>query len=154
MCDFQKIQVAVWALTGIIGLVTIYIAWQQKEINKRKLKFDLYSKRLSLYEKASNFVSVMTHKPNWDDVHKFKSDISETIFLFEKDDIFNYLEEIHSHGTEMAKWSFIYQERDRTINPDKNTAEAGKNMEAERIWLASQVQPLRDKFRKEINIFK
>ena len=42
-------------LTPVIGVVAVYVAWQQWKTNDIKLKLDLYDRRLKIYLKVKEF---------------------------------------------------------------------------------------------------
>ena len=55
--DYQWIEISKGLLTPAIGLVAIYIAWQQWNTNRNKLKLDLFEKRFSVFQSTRTFLS-------------------------------------------------------------------------------------------------
>ena len=51
-------------LTPMIAIVTVYIAWQQWRLNKRKLNLDLYDRRLKVYEEVKQILSIIIRDAN------------------------------------------------------------------------------------------
>lgn len=74
-------------LTPVIAVTTVYIAYQQYKTGKDKLRFDLYEKRLKLFESFKGFLFKTIEKGQIDGPEKsvFIHDTNEIIFLFGKD---------------------------------------------------------------------
>jgi hypothetical protein len=49
-------------LTGAIGCVTVYIAWQQWQTAKNKLRFELFERRFAAFDAAMKLVSIAVKK--------------------------------------------------------------------------------------------
>lgn len=49
-------------LTGAIGCVTVYIAWQQWQTAKNKLRLDIFDRRYPVFEAALKLVSIAVQK--------------------------------------------------------------------------------------------
>lgn len=61
MCLEQAIDVSKALLTPLIAVIAVYVAWQQMQTNRRKLKLDLFEKRYVVYEKVGEFIgSILT----------------------------------------------------------------------------------------------
>jgi len=92
-------------LAPIIGIIAIYIAYQQKEINqlkvkndelanRLKLKLDLYEKRFSVYIALTEILRAAHHPDdNRTKLYEFHRFVSESYFLFD-DDVIQYLLEV------------------------------------------------------------
>jgi len=61
MCLEQAIEVSKALLTPLIAIDAAYVAWQQLQTNRRKLKLDLFEKRYLIFEKIGEFIgSILT----------------------------------------------------------------------------------------------
>jgi hypothetical protein len=61
MCIDQIIEASKALLTPVIAIVAVYVAWQQLNANRRKLKLDLFEKRYAIFEKIGEFIgSILT----------------------------------------------------------------------------------------------
>ncbi|HYR76309.1 MAG TPA: hypothetical protein VEM96_10750 [Pyrinomonadaceae bacterium] len=74
--------------TVTIGIAASILAYQQYKISKAKLRFDLYDKRLTLFNRLRDYASevAMTSKDGLeilDDAGKFYRDTIECQFLFD-----------------------------------------------------------------------
>ena len=49
-------------LTGVIGIVTLYIAYQQYRTAKNKLRLDLFDRRLPVFEAAMKLAAGIVSK--------------------------------------------------------------------------------------------
>jgi hypothetical protein len=47
-------------LTPVIAALAVFIAWQQWQTNRNKLKFELFDRRLVVYQAAQDLLSVVT----------------------------------------------------------------------------------------------
>jgi peptidoglycan hydrolase CwlO-like protein len=74
-------------LTPTIAVAAVYIAWQQWRTNYNKLRYDLFDKRYSVYEAASDFISsILRHgKMSEEAESTFLSGIKGSRFLFSKE---------------------------------------------------------------------
>jgi hypothetical protein len=51
------LQIAQGLLTPAIALITTYIAWQQWNATKLKMKMERYDRRLKIYQETHKFIS-------------------------------------------------------------------------------------------------
>jgi hypothetical protein len=80
MCDFQKIQIAVWVLNAITAILVFFVAWQQWQTNDKKLRLDLYDRKLKIYEEVNKIIAKMLNQMppyQYDDIVNFKQKTSE-----------------------------------------------------------------------------
>jgi hypothetical protein len=93
------------ALTPVIAIIAAYIAYQQFLTNRRKgesdaqfakskQRFDLYDRRLAVFNAAMDLIATVQHMPP-EEIHEplftFHRAISESYFLFDQD-ILDYLQ--------------------------------------------------------------
>jgi hypothetical protein len=77
-----------------LGLLASYIAWHQYQVERAKLKLDLFEKRLEIYQITDDFlINMMSPNLSVTDINKFKSQIDKASFLFGSD-VKDYLDEI------------------------------------------------------------
>jgi hypothetical protein len=73
-------------LLGIVTLlVTGYIAWQQWQINKNKLRLDLFDRRWAVFKAAMRLAETAVHEPTvtTNDLKEFDNAIRGVRFLFD-----------------------------------------------------------------------
>src|SRR5215831_8725840 len=90
------------AATVTIGVAASFLAYQQFKISKSKLKFDLYEKRLELFNRLRDYASeVAMTNPDWnetlDKAGKFYRDTIQCRFFFDKD-VSNYFNNVYENG--------------------------------------------------------
>ena len=59
MCEIDWTAVTSFSkemLTPLIAAIALYIAWQQKKINKQKLDLDKYDRRQKVYDEVTHFI--------------------------------------------------------------------------------------------------
>jgi len=95
MCSFDVVEISKALLTPLIAIVATYIAWQQWQTNRQKLSFDLYERRLKVYEQVRRILSIIVRdaKASYDELLKFRAAVSEADFLFGPE-IVKYIDEI------------------------------------------------------------
>lgn len=71
-------------LTPVIGLGTLYIAYQQWRTNHSQFKFERYEKRLRVYGEVRKILSIVMKDvdASFEDLLRFRSAVSEADFLF------------------------------------------------------------------------
>ena len=86
MCAYITITEVASLLTPIvIGAAVVYIAWQQHQTNKNRLKMELFDRRYKVYDAVITVLTEDFDKYNddmWLDLHR---DLSATRFLFNSD---------------------------------------------------------------------
>src|SRR5574341_494685 len=99
MTGQQPIEILSAALTPIIGIIAVYIAYQQYRTNALKLKHELYDRRLSVYRAIIKLLSVIVTRGTVSHVEllTFISETAESHFLF-KEEISKYIEDIYDKG--------------------------------------------------------
>ena len=90
-------------LTPVIAVTTLYIAYQQYKTGKDKLRFDLYERRLKLFEffKGFLFKTIETGQIEGPEISEFRHNTYEIIFLFEED-ITIFREELIKNAQELT----------------------------------------------------
>lgn len=90
-------------LASFIALIAVYIAYQQWQTNRQKLRLDLYQKRFAVYENVLAFYHILyagdhvTDKERIAIENNFLKSCRESQFLFcDKDGVFQLLSEMNS----------------------------------------------------------
>ncbi len=141
-------------LTPFIGVVAVYIAWQQWKANERRSKLDLFDRRFRVYEEVKKVLALMfTTGVNDTQIWDFVTKTEDTVFLFDAD-ISQYREEIRHRANSL---SFVRRQlreaMDRNAPPEERSplAEAEKK---EVEWAIAERQTLPDKFKKYLDLSK
>lgn len=139
--------------TLIIGVAASALAYQQFRINKAKLKFDLYEKRLALFRRAHEFIDLVGTDSIADSIHepdeirqsanKFTHDTVEVKFLFEKN-IEALFHELHLKAWQLAD---IEAQRKKNDSP-----ELRKQAIDVRVWLNGTGIDMAEAFHKDLGI--
>jgi hypothetical protein len=93
----MDIQTTTLTLTGAIGCVTVYIAWQQWQTARNKFRFDLFERRFAVFEAAMKLVWIAVTKGDVPDEarREFLAATKGVEFLFNQ--------KIHDHCDALAK---------------------------------------------------
>lgn len=140
-------------LTPVIAAITVYIAYQQWQTNRRRLELDLYERRLQVYQAVTRFIGkvVKDLSPDVQDFSEFWRNTAEADFLFESD-VRDYLEELATHAANLWKWSNEYRDN-RQVRPegyDHSRVVEGQYEETQ--WFAIQFGEARQLFAKYLNL--
>jgi hypothetical protein len=72
------------ALTPMIGFATVYIAWQQRNLNKTRLRVELYDRQLAVYKAVDKFHGSIPElgRPTYAMIQELRVSTAEAPFLF------------------------------------------------------------------------
>jgi len=153
MCIEQYAELSREMLTPLIAIITVYIAWQQWQTNKKKLFLDLYDRRLKIYEEVRQILSVILRdaRASYDDLMKFRRAVSEADFLFGSE-ITNYIDEIYQRGVKLEYWNREYRDYTQLKPENYDHLKICEAMHSEVTWLTAQFEPARQKFKKYLDL--
>ena len=140
-------------LTPVIAAITVYIAYQQWQTNRRRLELDLYERRLQVYQAVTRFIGkvVKDLSPDAQDFSEFWRSTAEADFLFGSD-VRDYLEELATHAASLRRWSNEYRDN-RQVRPegyDHSRVVEGQHKETQ--WFAVQFGEAQQLFAKYLNL--
>lgn len=106
--DGANITAIVSVVGGIVGVVTLSVAWSQMRIASAKTKLDLYNKRFSVYVAALEYYQCVWSK-NYEGLgekaNKLTLAFRESKFLFDENDgIYETLGSIQKAGGVIKAW--------------------------------------------------
>ncbi len=142
----QIIQLLSGALTPVIAVIAIYIAWRQHKTARDKLKLDLYDRRFKVYRGLIGLFDAVIRnaKITWEDLARYHSETNEKKFLFEKD-ILDYMTEVRDKAIHLYKVK-SQKEQARTKD-DKDAHSIAVDEEAELLtWFTNERKVVADRF--------
>ena len=88
--------------TLIVGVGIFFVAWQQWQIARSKLRLDLFDRRYKVYDATRKFLSEIIRSANFKDSHlcEFYAGTSDAEFLFGSD-VVDYLAQIRKRAIDM-----------------------------------------------------
>jgi hypothetical protein len=111
----------------VIGLIAAGITWRQYKVAKAKLKLDLFERRLAIFQKTWEILSLTvkdgTREKNWGLGTPFNNFLPEASFLFGPE-IGDYLSLCIKHWTELyglQAEKYSDQGKDRQKNIERST---------------------------------
>ena len=140
--------------TLTIGIAASILAYQQFQISKAKLRFELYDKRYALFLRVRMFVSDLAIGDNNDplvsqgNAGAFKRDTIECRFLFDED-VVAYFDEAYNKAIGLAKARLDFQ---RPNLPEDEAEELRERITALRVWFFNQSDDMFGVFRKDLSI--
>ena len=149
----QWLEISKGLLTPVIAIIAVYVAWQQWQLNKRKMKLELYDRRKAVYEELKGLFHVISRDANvgMRDLSTYWVNVSEADFLFGSD-VTNYLKEIYDHGVKLSYWNRQYRDSTQTKPPGYDHGKVVDGMHKELTWLMEQGEPAMEKFKKYLNL--
>jgi hypothetical protein len=147
------LQILQGLLTPVIGVTTLYIAWQQWKANERRAVLDRYERRLRVYQQVVEFLRfiVRDFKPEIHDLSKLSAETAEADFLF-GEDILNYLDEIYTHGVKLHAARAEYRDILQPIPEGYDHRQVVDAMTKEEKWFLGQLAIAKEKFKKYLDI--
>lgn len=140
-------------LTPLIGLIAIYIAYQQwktnranQETNAKRLKLELYNKRFAIYGAARTFLRGIAVNRSISDemLVKYWAGINPARFLLDEE-LANYLEEIEKKAVDLQT---IQIESQEPGGPSVRARERGELKK----WFYKQIYILNENFHPYLKI--
>ena len=147
------LQILQGLLTPVIGLTTLYIAWQQWKANERKAVLERYERRLRIYQHVVAMLRLIVRdfKPEIHDLLKFSADIAEADFLF-GEEIEKYLNEIYRHGVDLHAARAEYRDFRQPVPPGYDHQKVVDAMTREENWFVGQFAVAKEKFKKYLDV--
>lgn len=140
-------------LTPVIGIIALYIAWQQAKTNRDKLNLDRYEKRLKIYKEVVRFIQIGCTKANYnaDELMNFKPNVSEADFLF-GEEISNYIDELQKRAVNLSVWNEEYRDYSQPKPEGYDHQEVVSEKHKELKWISSQIEQSRILFKKYLDV--
>ena len=108
--SLQLVQILQALLTPVIGIAVVYIAWQQWQANKRKLKLEMYNRRRRIYGEVKAFLGLVCRdfKPDMSAVMAFRCETAEADLLFGSE-ITSYIDEVFKQALDKIEVHLEYR---------------------------------------------
>jgi hypothetical protein len=147
------LQILQGLLTPVIGMTTLYIAWQQWKANERKAVLDRYERRLRIYQRVVEMFRFISrdYKPQFEDLMKFGADTAEADFLFGPE-IREYLDEIFNHGLRLREAHINYRDFTQPPPAGYDHQKVVNAITQEERWFDGQFPTAKEKFKKYLDV--
>ncbi len=129
-------------LTPVIAFFGIYIAYQQRAINRNRLKNELFEKRYAVFEKIGAFIAniLMSGRVDKGSDFEFLRDTKPAYLLFDKE-IKDFTSEIYKNAVNLH---CLTTELD-SLTGEKRTENIKKQGDIKK-WYSEQLNTLDEKF--------
>jgi len=153
MCVISILQ---GLLTPIIGLIAVYIAWQQWKGNQLKLKMDRYERRLRVYQEVVKMLKVCANGEirEFSLILEFGAATAEADFLFGPE-IRQYLDEISTRAAKLRSANVQYRDLTQPIPENYDHEKIVSEIGTQTAWFVEQLvekSVAKNKFGKYLNI--
>ena len=138
-------------LTPIIGLIVVYVAYQQHLTNRNRLRLDLYDRRFKLYNEIQSFLASIAQRGDVSD-HDLMDclrNTKEAIFLF-KEDISKYIDELYTQACDLQYLEKVTNNKVRGADREESVKKRAKVFG----WLTNQSKECTEKFKKYLSFEK
>jgi hypothetical protein len=135
--DFWKL------LTVLVAVFAVWIAFQQYQVARNKIKLDLFEKRFSVFVGTRKFLSLVLQKGDvaLDDLFSYRASIAEADFLFEEE-LVKYLWQIDSRALGLHTTT----ETMRPLPVSDERSRLAQRWADEIGWLTGQLPELKKQF--------
>jgi hypothetical protein len=130
-------------LTGVIGLVALYIAYQQYQTaknklqtTKNKLRLDLFDKRLAVFEAAMTLASTVVQKRDVTDQQRSEFAIAArgAVFLFDQK-LQDYCDKLHKEALNVH----VAKEKLVGLSPGGERGKSAEALDQRILWFKEQL---------------
>lgn len=137
-------------LTPAIAVVVAYIAWQQYQIQRQRVRIDLFDRRYELFVNANKYLTETVSKGEFDiNLHnRFLKENRGAQFLYSKE-IDKYLLDIAAATRELIKYE---SESRKNSSFDGDIFEAEKQKLEKLDWLQQQFDVMKIKFQPYLQV--
>ena len=113
--DSSRVDILSALLVPCITIIGAIIAFQQYQINRQRLRHELYERRLVVYRAIQKYLSEITRegKTTYERVSQFYAEASEAFFLFD-DSVQLSIDEIYNKSVRMI------QQHNKLYPPDNS----------------------------------
>ena len=133
--------------TFAVGVAVSFLAYQQFRLSRSKLKFDLYEKRLRLFNAVRDFASTVALRGQVDSGQFYRETI-ERHFLFEKD-VCDYVHQMYEKAKQVERTKAELQRP----NLDEDEREAlNATLVETKTWFFNQSDTMLRVFSKDLSI--
>lgn len=146
------IQIFPAFLTPVIGFLACWVAYQQYRTNHLKLRYDLFDRRLFVYDALRKFLGQILRdgKTSHEQCLDLLRETSQAEFLFGQD-INAYIKDVYSKGLTLKSLNDeLYGEEHLPVGKDRS-AVAHKESELLR-WFGDQFDVARDHFGRYMHL--
>lgn len=143
-------------LTPLIAIIVAWIAFQQWQINKKKLKLDLYDRRYEVYKATLIFFSEVCQRATVSDEHldDFRRGFHDVDFLFKKD-IVDFVNSAYKQGLKLNVARFEYRDVTQLPFPEGYDHEdVCERMHSAQKWFLNNFEEVKGRFKPYLDFEK
>ena len=148
------VEILIAALTPLIAILAVYIAYQQYKVNHHALRNQLYERRYRVFQATMAYLSeIMRHgKTDFQRVGQFYAETSEAEFLFTQK-VTQHLELLYQKGVALEELGEKLFPRDGSQGvTGAERGQAAKDKADLFRWFSRQLVKTREVFRKEMKV--
>jgi|SRR4051812_23903199 hypothetical protein len=127
----------------MVGCAITFIAWQQWQVARNKLRLDLFDRRYKVYDATRKFLAMILRDATFTDSQliEFAAGTSDAEFLFGSD-VVDYLAQIRKRALEMRTHQKVSE---RMPAGDEHTRHVQTESD-HRLWLGEQITAMTKTF--------
>jgi hypothetical protein len=129
--------------TLMVGFAVAFIAWQQWQVARNKLRLDLFDRRYKVFDATRKFLAVIVRDATFLDSQllEFYAGTSDAEFLFDAD-VVDYLAQVRKRAVDMRTHQKLYErmpvgdERSRHVQAEHEQL----------LWIGEQITAMTKTF--------
>jgi hypothetical protein len=137
-------------LTALTAILALWIAYQQYQMNRAKLRLDLYERRFRVFDAVGVLLATIYRDADvkQEDLFRFAASTNEAIFLFGPE-IPSYLDELRKNAVRLRTLNDKLHESRLPVGPERSQA-VDENAEVLK-WLIDQFHESRKRFARYLD---
>ena len=122
--------------TLTIGLAVVFVAWQQRQIARHKLRLDLFDRRYKVYDATRKFISIILREARFEDTELFEfyAGTSDAEFLFDSA-VVAYLEQLRKRAVHMSTAQRLFEPMPVGDERSRHVQAAHDDL----VWITEQI---------------
>jgi hypothetical protein len=135
-------------LVFVVAAVGAWIAYQQMQTARRKLRFDLFERRMKVFDATRNFCASILREGT------MSREVERNFYLETMDAEFLFNEEISAYLETLRKQGLKLQLAENQLEWSQENREAAATRSTELIeWFYKELEGLRSRFRGFLQLF-
>jgi hypothetical protein len=137
----------------LIAGIAVYVAIRQWQINRQRVKLDLFDRRFRVFLEVRKILSSVLPeaRATREDFLRFRTGVAESYFIFGPE-IENYLQEIYLHGINLASAEDRYRQPKQQRADDHDPKKLAEQMNLHLAWLTDELPLAKEKFKKYLDV--
>lgn len=147
-CEKNLIDILSALLTPTIAILGTVIAWMQWQINQKRLKHELFLRRIELFDRISHYIADISCQGNvgQGEEMQFLRNTRNAFFIFDKD-IEEYIDKIYKKSIDLQTLCSL--QKSLAGDALENNVVSQRRI---KDWFVAELNGIRPKFQKYLSL--